>query len=177
MSDYEMDFDDEDDFKPMDFDEEDDFKPMDFDDEDDFKPMDFDDEDDVEFKPTDFDDIEPEFQVRPERDVYDRVGMFGTEPTERFYKVAEAIVLDLNEQVSPSPFSDMDIEKIKITPVPFYEFKNPTAYVLGYLGSSKKKGLTKETIKYVFTKILPKVQDKSVKKPDVVRYSKLWESL
>lgn len=138
------------------------------------------DELDVEgdFVPTDTDDFfKDETEYRPEIDAFDRINMLGTEPTERFYRQAEAIVLDLNEKVNPAPFSNRDIEKIKVTAVPQYEFKNATAYVLGYLGSSKKTGITKDSIDYVFKEILPKVQDTSVKRPDVVRYSKLWQSL
>jgi len=183
MSDYELDFDDEDDdFRPLELSGDDDFRALDFDDDEEYR-LDFDDDESrpMDLASGDDEDIEGDFrddiEFRPERDVFDRVGMFGSEPTERFYKVAEAISLDLNERVTPSPFSDRDLELIKVTNVPFYEFKNPTAYVLGYLGSSKKRGITKSSIDYVFKNILPKIEDTSVKKPDVIRYSRLWETL
>lgn len=164
MSDDDFDFD-------LDFNEDDDFIPMD---EPKTSDKSFDRNDDKYYYDDDEDD---EFERRPERDAFERVGMYGIEPTERFYRIAEAIVLDLNENVIPSPFSAKDIEKIKVTIIPKYEYKNPTAYVLGYLGSSKKLGIKKSSIENVFKNILPYVEDKSVTKPDVVRYSILWDNL
>lgn len=166
MSDYELDFDDEDSkFEPLDFD---DFDDVDYDET--RPPISFED-DEIEA------DFRDDMEFRPERDVFERVGMFGSEPTERFYKIAEAIVLDINDKVTPSPFSGADIELIKVTEVPYYEFKNPTAYVLGYLGSSKKRGINKSSVDYVYKNVLPIMDDTSVTKPDVIRYSRLWASL
>jgi len=103
--------------------------------------------------------------------------MFGTDPTERFYKQVQAISLDLNDKIKPPPLSNKDISVLTTIPVPYYDYKNPTAFVLGYLGSTKRSGIDKRSIDYVFKEILPIVQDKSVKEADVVRYAILWESL
>lgn len=139
---------------------------------DNIKPIDFnfgDEEEDINT----FDDVE----FRPERDIFDRVNMFGADPSERFYKQVQAIALDLNERVKPPPLSNKDISTLTTYPVPNYEFKNPTAYILGYLGSGKRSGINKKNIDYIFKNILPKMEDKSVKQPDVIRYSILWQSL
>ena len=52
------------------------------------------------------------------------------------------------------------------------QYKNPAAYILGYLASRPR--LTKDTLAHAI-KLLKKVDD--VKAADVLRYARLWESL
>jgi len=57
------------------------------------------------------------------------------------------------------------------------QYKNPTSYVLGYIASDGGVRITKATVNNVFKNILNKVDDKSVKEEDVLRYARLWYDL
>ena len=84
--------------------------------------------------------------------------------------IADAI--DINQ-------TDISFMKGKADDLKNIEDKNPTAYVLGFLASNKgtSKSLDKETVLKVFRDYLPRVEDKSIKEPDVVRYARLWLNL
>jgi len=57
------------------------------------------------------------------------------------------------------------------------EFKNPTAYILGYIAFTREAELTVESLEYVVNDLLPYVSDKSVKPIDIVRYARLVSNL
>lgn len=57
------------------------------------------------------------------------------------------------------------------------QYKNATAYVLGYIASQGGKNINKKTVNYVFKNILKQVSDKSVKEEDILRYARLWYNL
>lgn len=51
------------------------------------------------------------------------------------------------------------------------EFKNPIAYVLGYIASSGGKEITVGNVKKAFKKLK---SDMAVTQPDVIRYARYW---
>ena len=57
------------------------------------------------------------------------------------------------------------------------QFLNPTAFVLGYLATNGgKKKITKTSLNNVFTCYIDIVaNDNSIKKPDIIRYARLWK--
>jgi hypothetical protein len=57
------------------------------------------------------------------------------------------------------------------------QYKNPTAYLLGYVASSGGRVIDKKTVNNVFNNLLKTVSDKSVKNEDVLRYARLWYNL
>ena len=57
------------------------------------------------------------------------------------------------------------------------QYKNPTAYLLGYIASNGGIEINKKSVNHVFTNILKTVSDKSVKSEDVLRYARLWYNL
>ena len=57
------------------------------------------------------------------------------------------------------------------------QYKNPTAYLLGYIASNGGRDINKKTVNHVFTNILKTVSDKTVKPEDVLRYARLWYNL
>lgn len=57
------------------------------------------------------------------------------------------------------------------------QYKNPTAYLLGYIASNGGRDINKKTVNHVFNNLLKTVTDKSVKQEDVLRYSRLWYNL
>jgi len=54
------------------------------------------------------------------------------------------------------------------------EYKNPTAYILGYIGSKGGKGLDTNIIEDVILKVLPKIKNTGVEPPDFIRYCRYW---
>jgi len=57
------------------------------------------------------------------------------------------------------------------------QYKNPSAYVLGYIASQGGQNINKRNVNMVFKNILKEVSDKSVKEEDVLRYARLWCNL
>lgn len=127
----------------------------------------------------------------PGMDAYTRVGPGGflggdvrpidratQDPLERFQRYVDAISRNLSNwqgvNISEQMIDDMVQTARKLDDV---KYKNPTAYVLGYLGSNAGKKIDKKSIDHVLTKVLPHVQENFVLPPDVIRYSKLWLTL
>ena len=60
----------------------------------------------------------------------------------------------------------------------YVQYKNPTAYVLGYMASNGGKKLDKTSFDSVIKKVLPHTEDQtSVTPVDVVRYARLWQNV
>jgi hypothetical protein len=53
-------------------------------------------------------------------------------------------------------------------------YKNPAAYILGYIGSRGGRGITKDSMERAFNNIGSAV---GVEEPDVVRYSVFWVNM
>lgn len=131
----------------------------------------------------DFIDKEEENIFGDEYNVFERTGMYteknfkkqSQDPIERLKANINAISIDLINHYNNINDSDIDFMLNKIGNLKKPEFKNATAYILGYL-AIKNSGnkLNKNNIFKVFEKCLPYVQDKSVKKADIIRYARLW---
>ena len=60
----------------------------------------------------------------------------------------------------------------------YVQYKNPTAYILGYMASNGGKKLDKTSFDNVIKKVLPHTEDQtSVTPVDVVRYARLWQNI
>ena len=136
-------------------------------------------------------------ELRPEFNVYNRVGasttrtniIIGdngridrllTNPLDIFQSYVESISRDLISE-GIREISERDINTmLEISNKLMYpKYKNPSAYVLGYIASNGGREITKTNFNYVKNKILAKqlLEDKSVLEPDVLRYARLWLSL
>jgi hypothetical protein len=137
----------------------------------------------------DEDYVVPEYEEKAERNVFERVGytdeLFNIssedirlrDPKTIFRIKVNAISLDIMKNTNAINKDDIRILISKISSLKYVEFKNPTGYVLGYIVTDGGKRITKKNVDFVFKTILPTVQDKSVKEPDVIRYSRLWLTL
>lgn len=146
-----------------------------------------------------------EFEFKPEVDVYERVGLPGTmisaisgttmsgnlgelqkkinrmvqSPDDRFIIYVNAI---FRKMISGDiiNLSEPDLVNMlsKVKNIRNIEYKNPTAYILGYIASQggNKKPLDKATVNKVLN-ILPKIDDISITPPDVIRYARYWQAL
>lgn len=109
-----------------------------------------------------------------------------TSPEDRFLITMDAIARSLNDTIKSIPGAsgkgmglgeDSFRELLsKAITVPNLRFKNPTAFILGYIASSGGKGdLQVEKVRFVIDKILPKIpQGSGIEPPDVVRYARYW---
>jgi len=56
-------------------------------------------------------------------------------------------------------------------------YKNPVAYVMGYVASGGGGKMTKKQFDYTVSSALPLIADDGVQPADVVRYARLWTTL
>jgi hypothetical protein len=97
-------------------------------------------------------------------------------PIERFVKFVNAIALELTNE---NYLSEDDVKYIleKIRKVNKPEYKNPTAYILGYIATNNGGNkINKDKLIECFN-LLDKLVDKSVTQPDIIRYARLWMNL
>ena len=60
----------------------------------------------------------------------------------------------------------------------YINFKNPSAYILGYIASSGGRNISESNVNYCFTKVLPLVElEAGLQRPDIIRYARLWINL
>ena len=137
-------------------------------------------------------DIEEEKsrEFQPEARAYERVGISGSmlgdfsdirmvqDPSDRFIIYVDAISRKLMSEDTDLDENDLTTMLTKAREIPNIGYKNPTAYVLGYIASSGgRKNLVTKNVTKVINDILPKVHDVSVTPPDIIRYIRLWQSL
>jgi hypothetical protein len=99
------------------------------------------------------------------------------DPLERFRRNVNAIAKNMSNfgYVIQKDSIQQMIEKANKLEV--IEYKNPTAYILGYLVLDNGK-ISNELFTKVVTQILPHVTEKdSILKPDIIRYAVLWQNL
>ncbi len=133
--------------------------------------------------------------LRPEIGAYNRVGMAGDmigmitgpdgkinrgmlDPLQIFQIQVDAISRHLKDQKIKKPLDDRDIQKMieKSIVLRHVNYKNPTAYVLGYIASNGGSRITQEQFNNS-SKLLEYVYDTSVLEPDILRYARLWMSI
>lgn len=80
-----------------------------------------------------------------------------------------------DEGIETVSLEDIKVMLEKTKQIPGLRFKNPTAYILGYIASQGGKTLEPEDINHVAEDILPQI-DKTggITKPDIVRYARYW---
>lgn len=101
-------------------------------------------------------------------------------PLGRFCLKVDAVSRNINSTCKGFSISDEQIQKLlnKSQELHRVEFKNPTAFVLGYLATSRgnraidKTSLNNVWICYESTSEYDR--DSSIKKPDIIRYARLW---
>ena len=60
----------------------------------------------------------------------------------------------------------------------YVNFKNPSAYILGYIASSGGSNISESNVTYCFNSVLPFVElEAGLQLPDVIRYARLWTNL
>lgn len=95
-------------------------------------------------------------------------------PEDRFIININAIAngLGIDEKDKTNIFEMVESQKINNI-----AFRNPTAFVLGYLASRNGSNvISKSRVQQIFDK-LGNLEDRSIKPPDVIRYMRFWISL
>jgi len=95
-----------------------------------------------------------------------------------FKETVNAIVQQLKEDKIRLSGNDLEqlIDRID-TSLKEPQYKNATAYVLGYIASEGGREINRKNVSQVFKTILKTVSDKSVKEEDVLRYARLWYNI
>jgi hypothetical protein len=122
----------------------------------------------------DFDEFVDEVNIY-ERTVFDSIDKFSPDDKKmKFRKYADAIARNLREQ-GVVRISDSEIGGIikMAEHVPHSEYKNPTAFVLGYY-VTKKGNIDKTTFGRVKSSFKFFDVNGTMKESDVLRYSNLW---
>jgi hypothetical protein len=147
-------------------------------------------------------DDDRELDLVPEINAFNRVGLPGSglitkkpttrleqatqDPLDRFRRNVDAVARNLNNWDEVENIDEKSIDKmiIKAADLNSVEYKNPTAYVLGFLATEGGNVLSKEKFKYVINSVLPHAKSDSksddgvsVLPADVIRYSRLWQNL
>lgn len=147
-------------------------------------------------------DDDRELDFVPEINAFSRVGLPGSglitkkpttrleqatqDPLDRFRRNVDAVARNLNNWDEVENIDEKSIDKmiIKAADLDSVEYKNPTAYVLGFLATNGGNVLSKEKFKYVINSVLPHAKSDaksddglSVLPADVIRYSRLWQNL
>lgn len=138
---------------------------------------------------------DPESDYKAEVAAYDRVGPSGKLasllqsglphkkgkreailPRDRFLIGLDAIGRRIGEDnVASISEQDINIMLEKAATSPNIEYKNPLAFILGYLASKGGQSLKQPTVNSVIKNILPKLDGEAgVEPPDVVRYARWW---
>lgn len=110
-----------------------------------------------------------------------RMDVFGTnkkfDAKGHFKQTVNAIYNQLREERMGLSGEDLNklIELVDILDKP--QYKNPTAYVLGYMASNGGESINKQNFNNILKTALKSVSDKSVQSEDVLRYARLWLSL
>lgn len=140
-----------------------------------------------------------EFEIMPEVNVFDRVGLPGavlvpqikdirkSTAKERFVNFMDAMARQLSnstEEYGRVILTDYDISILidKTEKLSGIDYKNPLGYIVGYYISNGKGKIDVEKLNFIFQdRILEKLNmlqsTANMKKPDVIRYGRLWSSL
>ena len=68
--------------------------------------------------------------------------------------------------------SDIDVMLDKVPAINGVQYKNPTAYILGFLATRGGRGM--DNVSNIIKNVLPAIGDVGVEAPDVVRYARYW---
>ena len=127
------------------------------------------------------DNEEAEQQYMPERGAFERSGgntMVSStslknvvNPIEKFRIIVDAVFRKMNE--TTRFLSEKNLEEIleSVNRVHNIQYKNPTAYILGFIGSNGGKSITEQSIE----RAASINDDQSVTLPDIIRYSVFWK--
>ncbi len=131
--------------------------------------------------------IDRDMDFRDEVGAYNRAGggniLMGKDrilqdPYEKFATYVDAICRSINSKdVVNISEASIQVMVEKARGLNNIEYKNPGAYILGFLGSQGGKRIDEKTVKNVIKNVLPTLGTDTILPPDVVRYSKLWLSL
>ena len=98
-------------------------------------------------------------------------------PEDRFLTVLRATCLKLREEkIYDITNTDIDNMLEKTQRIIGLRYRNPIAYILGYIATKNGTRLEPPDVKYVINTILPKLDtENGITAPDVVRYARFWK--
>jgi hypothetical protein len=151
-------------------------------DDDDFYGEDFENkDDDYEFE---YEEEEQEF--KEERGAFERAGAtyvigtslkYTTNPIEKFKIIVDANFRKIKTTGGLSD-GDLNVMMEKISGIHLIQYKNPSAYVLGYIASKGGKELSLQRFELAES-LIPELSEKedAITPPDIIRYAVFWVNL
>ena len=122
-----------------------------------------------------------EYELRPDFHALERAEIFNEEPkdfkdkVQRFKTFVSFVATEIKDaQLLDLKVSDIGFLVNTVSKIPTPGYKNPTAYILGYV--LIKKGYTKHTLEKYIIPILNQLSY-TVNPHDVVRYARLLEKM
>ena len=102
-------------------------------------------------------------------------------PHERFRIIIASVASKINDNTPSKPFSRDDFTKMsdKVSLTPFIQYKNPSAFVLGYYAT---RGGTQDMTTDMFAKAITMLdiinESKDIASPpDIIRYATFWREV
>lgn len=102
-------------------------------------------------------------------------------PQERFRIIIASVASKINDNTPGKPFSRDDFTKMsdKVALTPFIQYKNPSAFVLGYYAT---RGGTQDMTQDMFSKAIDMLDVVNESKdiaspPDIIRYATFWREV
>lgn len=111
-------------------------------------------------------------------DLQNKVMKELSSPEETFQLYVDAISRKLNgDNILDISQQEIDAMIDEMPKVPDIQYKNPTAYILGFITTSGGREINSGKIKMVIDEVLPQLPDSGIEAPDVVRYARMWMKL
>ena len=108
-------------------------------------------------------------------DIQKNIGRSVQDPVERFVLIIVAIIQNLPDL--PGLNQEILVPMLEnVRNIRDLQYKNHTAFILGYYVSDGGKRINKRKVDRVF-QVLNQLHDDSVKPPDIIRYARFWMTL
>jgi hypothetical protein len=131
-------------------------------------------------------EYEEEQEFKEERGAFERAGAayligvglkYVTNPIEKFKIIVDAVYNKI-KSIAGIGEGDLKVMMDKVSNINQVQYKNPPAYVLGYIASKGGREITKERLNLAES-LIPEMSTKEdvITPPDIIRYAVFWINL
>jgi hypothetical protein len=105
-------------------------------------------------------------------------GQSNKTPKDLFISNIHIIGLDIIQEQNQTILTSSDLTFMEeaVELLHGIQYKNPSAYILGYIGCNNGGEITKQALNRAY-KLMDIIRDKSVQQPDIIRYARLWTNV
>lgn len=102
----------------------------------------------------------------------DRKAMRQMSARDRFLIFTDGIAREMK-----MPNTDINTILEEASRIPNIKYRNPTAFILGFIVSKGGRKLDKQKLNEIMTKYEDKMNENNITPPDIIRYGRYWTSL